>query len=330
MDNCYHGKASHKLHKARRQPLNPFFSKAQVAAQEDRINRNIAIFCDRVSQYAMAEKTVDLGAAISALSRDVACEVILNRKYAHLKREDFHVGVTNMLQSAGPIWRITKHAPWFGPLVHSIPPSIMMKIADENTGAFFLYLITGKHTWASLRHPKRTSIPQWLAHMRATGVRKRYEGSSGAKNESPSSPPRTIVHEIVDSKLPPAEKRFKRVMFEVATVTGAGNETTAGVLRLIMYHVFADRDILQRLRAELDDAAPPLTGSAKVELKVLEQLPYLMSVIMEGVRLSPAIGSRSSRIAPDQDLFYEGPGGKALRIPARTPVGMRTILMHTD
>ncbi|KAK8057947.1 cytochrome P450 [Apiospora saccharicola] len=298
-------KVPHDLHKARRQPLNPFFSKTKVVAREDFINRNIAVLCDRLSQFAnTAEKTktvVDLGAAISALSRDVACEFILDRKYAHLERQDFHVGVTNMLQSAGPIWRITKHAPWFGPLVHSIPPGIMMKIADENTRAFFQYLQESERDTKDLLR---------IAH-----------SSSGAHNEPPSSP-RTIVHEIVDSKLPLAEKGFERVMFEVATVTGAGNETTAGVLRLVLYHVFADRAILQRLRAELDDAAT-------LELKALEQLPYLTSVIMEGMRLSPAIGSRSSRIAPDRDLVY-GEGKRALRIPAGTPVGMTTILMHTD
>ncbi|KAK8017144.1 hypothetical protein PG991_008220 [Apiospora marii] len=273
----------HELHKARRQPLNPFFSKPRVAAQQNIIDRNIAVFCNRVSQFATAGKTIDLGAAISALTRDVACEFILDRRYAHLEREDFHVDITNMLQAGGPIWRITKHVPWFGPLVHAIPPSIMNKECERDT--------------------------------------KEILRSSEAREEEESR--RTIVHEIMDSKLPPAEKKFERVMFDVTTVTGAGNETTAGVLRLIMYHVFANPAILRRLRAELDEAV------ALVDLKALEQLPYLTSVIMEGMRLSPAIGSRSARIAPDRDLVY-GEGRRALRIPAGTPVGMTTILMHTD
>lgn len=45
---------------------------------------------------------------------------------------------------------------------------------------------------------------------------------------------------------------------------------------------------------------------------------------MEGLRLSPAIGSRMARIS-DKDLFYGD-----WRIPAGTPIGMTTILMHTD
>lgn len=68
-----------------------------------------------------------------------------------------------------------------------------------------------------------------------------------------------------------------------------------------------------------------LFNDEKLEVKKLEQFPYLTSVIMEGMRLSPAIGSRMARIAPDRDLFYGN-----FRIPAGTPVGMTIILMHTD
>lgn len=46
---------------------------------------------------------------------------------------------------------------------------------------------------------------------------------------------------------------------------------------------------------------------------------------MEALRLSPGVATRMARIAPDRDLFY-----KSWRIPAGTPVGMTTILMHTD
>jgi cytochrome P450 len=139
-----------------------------------------------------------------------------------------------------------------------------------------------------------------------------------ASPPSPGSPP-TIVHEIIQSGLPPSEKKFSRVLDDVATVTGAGFETTASVLRLIMYHVFSNDKILQRLRTELSGV------SADPDTKILEQLPYLTSVIMEGMRLSPAIGSRMARLTHDRDIHY----GK-WRIPASTPVGMTTILMHTD
>lgn len=136
---------------------------------------------------------------------------------------------------------------------------------------------------------------------------------------------RTIVHEIADSKLPAAEKALPRVLSDVQVIVSAGLETLSGVLRLLLYHVFSNPEILQRLRAELAVVKTDSYGGDAMKLKQLEQLPYLTSVIMEALRLSPAIGTRMARIAPDRDLMYGD-----WRIPAGTPVGMTAILMHTD
>ena len=132
----------------------------------------------------------------------------------------------------------------------------------------------------------------------------------------------TLVHAIVHSDLPPTDKTFNRIFEEVATVTGAGFETTANTLRLIFYHVYTNDEILRRLRREI--ASVPTGPSEPIALKKLEQMPYLTAVLMEGMRLSPALASRAARIT-DKDLFYDD-----WRIPAGTPVGMTTLLMHTD
>lgn len=89
------------------------------------------------------------------------------------------------------------------------------------------------------------------------------------------------------------------------------------------FHVFSNPGIHKRLLHEVNSAGFPGRGSAA--LRTLSQLPFLNSTIMEGLRLSPGVATRMARIAPDRDLFY-----KDWRIPAGTPVGMTTILMHTD
>jgi cytochrome P450 len=142
--------------------------------------------------------------------------------------------------------------------------------------------------------------------------------------ESGAEGPNTIVHEIMRSKLPASEKKFVRVFEDVSTISGAGFETTASALRMIFFHVYTNPDILQRLRAELASAEGG-QSSQGARLKALEQLPYLTSVLMEGLRLSPAIATRMGRVAPDRDIVYD-----KWRIPAGTPVGMTTILLHTD
>ncbi|KAI2604653.1 putative Trichodiene oxygenase [Hypoxylon sp. NC1633] len=141
-----------------------------------------------------------------------------------------------------------------------------------------------------------------------------------------------MVYEIVHSQLPPTDKSFDRIMEEVATVTDAGFESTANVLRLILYHVYTNVEILQRLRNKIASAKASASSesdkttesSTPIALKSLEQLPYLTAVLMEGMRLSPAIATRAARIT-NKDLMYGG-----WRIPSGTPVGMTTLLMHTD
>ncbi|KAF4633285.1 hypothetical protein G7Y89_g4836 [Cudoniella acicularis] len=298
--------AAHDLHKARRLPLNPFLSKAKVADQQDLIRRNVKKLCDRISKFSRSKKTINLGAASSAFTRDISTEFLLGRNYHSLDHEDFDVGMTNVFQGSGHIWRVTKHIHWFGPTMKSIPVGWIMKVADDGTKAFFRYL--------QASHCSQNDTEKYTKDLLASAA------SSSAPDEKA---PRTIVHEMLDSGLPPAEKTFARVFDDVATVTGAGFETTASVLRLIIFHVFSNPETLQRLRSELASATAQY--SDPVELKTLEQLPYLTSVLMEGMRLSPAIASRMARIAPDRELIY----GK-WRIPAGTPVGMTTLLMHTD
>lgn len=130
--------------------------------------------------------------------------------------------------------------------------------------------------------------------------------------------PHTLVHEIVQSRLPPSEKSLGRVFEEVSTTTGAGYETTAAVIRIAAFHIYSDPNILQRLRTELATAPAH-------DWKTLEQLPYLTAIIMEAMRLAPAIATRSARIAQDRDLVYAD-----WRIPAGTPVGMTIHLLHQN
>jgi len=147
--------------------------------------------------------------------------------------------------------------------------------------------------------------------------------AAASSSASDETGPRTIVNGILESDLPPAEKSLERICDEVTTVSGAGFETSAGVLRLIIFHVFTNQEILQQLRKELVSAKA--TPHETVELGKLEQLPYLTSVLMEGLCLSPGIATRLQRIAPCQELVYN-----QWRIPAGTSVGMTNLWMHLD
>ncbi|KAI0020713.1 hypothetical protein F4780DRAFT_779166 [Xylariomycetidae sp. FL0641] len=95
--------------------------------------------------------------------------------------------------------------------------------------------------------------------------------SSEGQGDKDSS---NIEHANLHSRDPlPLDKAFDRVFLDVATVTDAGIQTAASVLR-----------ILARLHAGSDDAG----------LTALERLPYF-AVLLEGLRPSLGVAARRSR-----------------------------------
>ncbi|KAF3404731.1 Trichodiene oxygenase [Talaromyces pinophilus] len=283
----------HNVHRRRRAPLNPFFSKATVAKRQNLINSQIIKLIDRIRDTDQSR--LNIGAALSALTRDIATEYILARNYHDLDKEDFSEGMTDVLQSSGAMWRITKHVRWFGPMMKSLPLDFIEKIGDAGTKAFFGFLKDTMKITADIIAAK----PSFDVSMDAP----------------------TIVHAILTSDLPPAEKEFGRIHDEVSTVSGAAFETSAQTLRVLLYYIYNDANILRRLRTEFQQLPP----ESRTKLSALEQLPYLTAVLMEGLRLSPGIATRTPRVAPDRDLVYD-----KWVIPKGTPVGMTTLLMHLD
>ncbi|KAI0595140.1 trichodiene oxygenase [Biscogniauxia sp. FL1348] len=289
----------HDLHRRRRAPMNNFFSKSNVAGKQNILKELVEKLCQRIDAVSGTQKTINLGHAISAFTRDASTNFIVGKSYNNLDKEDFNQAMTKTIVGLGMLWRITKHIRWVGPLLLSLPTSIAKAIGDEGNKAFFVFLENSRNDTKNIM------------------------AASMAENPDPDMP-HTLVHDIMKSKLPDAEKRLDRVYEEVTSVTGAGYESTASVLRQVLYYVWKDPAMLARLRAEIA-AARQEAGTADLSVSALEQLPYLTAVIMEGLRLSPSVASRLARVAPDRDLFYD-----KWCIPRGTPVGMTTLLMHRN
>lgn len=109
-----------------------------MSARIDILRRNIGKLCDRIRGFDGT--AFDLGAAVSAYTRDTANEYIVGKTYNELDREDFGVGLSIASQGAGVFWRTTKHIRWFGPLLRAIPVDWAMKGADDGTKSFLEYL----------------------------------------------------------------------------------------------------------------------------------------------------------------------------------------------
>lgn len=128
----------HDLHKRRRAPLNPFFSKVNVASRQGMIQGLASKLCERLE--SSQGSTVNISTAVSAFTRDVATEFVLEKNHHNLDNGNFGAEMTNVLQSSGAIWRTTKHVRFLGPLMKSLPMDWIEKTGDAGTKAFLGFL----------------------------------------------------------------------------------------------------------------------------------------------------------------------------------------------
>ena len=97
----------------------------------------------------------------------------------------------------------------------------------------------------------------------------------------------TIFTDVMDSSLPPREKTTARLSDEAAGVVGAGIETTKWAAVVTFFHIIDNPAVLQRLRRDLKTAFP---DPGKIpSLSELEDVPYLMACIEEGISCHPIL-----------------------------------------
>lgn len=80
---------SHDLHRLRRTPLNPFFSKRAASQLGPIVHENIQHLCHRLTEYASSRKVVDLEAVFTALTLDTITKYAFDMSYGCLEAPDF-------------------------------------------------------------------------------------------------------------------------------------------------------------------------------------------------------------------------------------------------
>ena len=105
-----------------------------------------------------------------------------------------------------------------------------------------------------------------------------------------------------------------RVVHDTRTLVGAGSETTATTLEMILWQVSTHPGMLKRLKAELNEAAQ--RGGID-SFETLQKLPYLTGVVKEGLRRSISVSGRMPRFDPKNPITY-----KDYVLPPRTIISM--------
>jgi cytochrome P450 len=79
---------------------------------------------------------------------------------------------------------------------------------------------------------------------------------------------------LTSDRLLPQEKSADRLAQEAFAVIVAGGEASARALSTASFHIAANKNVLSRLRMELEAAFPDPNQS--LDLKTLEKLPWLV------------------------------------------------------
>ena len=133
---------------------------------------------------------------------------------------------------------------------------------------------------------------------------------------------KTIFEEYKTNKLPPDEKTNSRI-FEVALmIVGAGFGSASFALDTGHYHICANPEIYQRLKAELREAWPD-ENAPPPPVAALEKLPYLKACIQEALRMALGTMARLQRVNNHSIMRY----GDWV-IPKHTPIGMSHRFIH--
>lgn len=113
----------------------------------------------------------------------------------------------------------------------------------------------------------------------------------------------------------------------------AGTETTAWSMTYILHGLSQNLDLQSSLRSELLSLTPPFTynpsSSAPSELpsfRSLEALPLLDAIVLESLRLHPAVPGPQPRITPSSPISLEGYDN----IPSGIRVSAQAYTLHRN
>ncbi|KAJ5738047.1 benzoate 4-monooxygenase cytochrome P450 [Penicillium malachiteum] len=286
----------HDLHRVRRSALNPFFSKKSVNDLVPVMWKPIYMLLDRLRNASQTGEVMNMKYFYAAVTLDIINSYCFAREPVVVNVPDFGRESVDNIDSFLRVSLLNIHFPWVLRFTTSLPDRVNRILSPKTVNLLNARRALANQTEA-IRNGKDTS----------------YEKASH----------KTVIHELLNSKLPPRELERDRIRDEAFSLISAGSGTSAFVVRNTAYHIAANKEIRKKLYEELVEAIPDTTSPP--DLITLEKLPYLTAVVQEGLRLSDPIAHRISRQFPDKTLECQG-----IVIPANTNLGMTAVLTHQN
>ncbi|KAK8066220.1 cytochrome P450 [Apiospora hydei] len=279
----------HDLHRKRRAPLAPLFSKRKISSRCHLIQRKVDEVCEIIkSEYKGAGKVLNCKNMFACLACDVMVDYCFGSKGDCIYHPDFAAPLIVATSSlVEPIHWFTQF-PVLQTMASVLPDWLTDKL-DPNI----------KH----IRKLNSEVMEQCTKTIKAVDA-------GMTKDESD-----TIVVSLLRADLPKEEKTLLRLFDETVSLVGAGLEAPARGMNVALFHILNNPPALRTLQKELQEAIPD--PDIMPPWEELQQLPWLNCCIEESLRLTYGTSQRMPRILDKEPTIY-----KEWVIPAGTIVSM--------
>ncbi|KAI0442206.1 cytochrome P450 [Xylaria telfairii] len=286
-----------KLHRSMKRPIANIYSMSNLVEFEPYVDTTIAFLFKRLEEVkAMSGCACDLGVWLQWLAFDVMGEITFSKRLGFL---DEAKDVENIMAT---IWSTFQYASWVGQMP-------------------WLDRLWVKNSYISRFMPEKSNpiISFALARgfERQRGVDEKH-GSSGYNSRDFMS--RFLEARVKDKDIP----EWYVTAWATSNVL-AGSDTTAIVLRSIIYFLLKNPPSLLKLQEELSLAHSEGRLSDIVTWKESRNLPYLDACVKEAGRLHPPIGLLLERVVPKGGVTLCGKYFKQ-----GTIVGMNPWVVHRN
>ena len=248
------------VHKVRRAALAPFFSTYSVSIFSPRVQSYTDRLCERMKICSEKNEPIPLFYALRCLTVDIIAEYVFGHDLQMLDRADWGRDFYSAWRALWELSPLIRQLPLLMTIFDAMPRWALALVQPRALEVIDMQIATDKLTKEALesdQHEEKMSLKMW---------------------DHP-----TVLWEIAtNSNLPASERTFRRLACEANNILAAGFETTGGTLSHLIYLVIANRNVHERLFAELEVAIPE--RSQIPGYQTLEKLPYLSAVIKESLR----------------------------------------------
>ena len=123
--------ADHNLHKIRKTPLLPLFSKKRISDFQPVIQEKLDTLCSKIDKFALDSRPLALSRAFVAFSGDVITTYVFGQSHNHLESPGFKDTFHEPFMAASEAGLVALQFKFLYPLLESLPKWLVLKMQPQ-------------------------------------------------------------------------------------------------------------------------------------------------------------------------------------------------------